>query len=107
MPLGRYKNVVRNGLSQPEARGGEQGSTFQGTGSSLNLNHADKVLGAPNEEQVNAPLPRLSFRAQFGKAASSVEPFQTLGNSRGLERLTDFLRDNSGEVSYCQLRIAI
>jgi hypothetical protein len=72
MLLGRDKNVVRNGLSQPEARGGEQDSGFQGTGSSLNLNNADKVLGAPNEEQVNAPLPRLSLRAQFRKAASSI-----------------------------------
>jgi hypothetical protein len=72
MPLGRDKIVVRNGLSQPEARGGEQDSGFQGTGSSLNLNHADKVLGAPNEEQVNAPLPRLSLRAQLGKQASSI-----------------------------------
>ena len=72
MPLGRDKNIVRNGLSQPEARGDEQGSGFQCTGSSLNLNHADKVLGAPNEEQVNAPLPRLSLRAQLGKPASSI-----------------------------------
>ena len=72
MPLGRDKIVVRNGLSQPEARGGEQGSGFQGTGGTLNLNNADKVLGAPNEEQMNAPLPRLSLRTQLGKQASGV-----------------------------------
>jgi hypothetical protein len=72
MLLGRDKIVVRNGLSQPDARGSEQDSGFQGTGGTLDLNDADKVLGAPNEEQVNAPLPRLSLRTQLGKQASSI-----------------------------------
>jgi hypothetical protein len=72
MPLGRGKIIVRNGLSQPEASGGDQDSGSYGIGSPLHLNNADKVLSTPNEEQVDAPLPGLSLRAQLGKAAGGI-----------------------------------
>jgi len=105
MPLGRNKKIVRNSLSQPEAGGGEQSSRFQGTWSTLHFHNPDKVLGAPDKDQVGAPLARPSLRAQFGEAAGGKEPFQAIADSRGIEGLTNLLRNNAGEVSQCQVRV--
>jgi hypothetical protein len=71
------------------------------------LNHSDKVLRAPDEEQVDTPLARLTLRAKLGKAAGAIELFQTFADFRGIERLANFLRNNAGKVGHAQLRVTV